>query len=103
MSEKELQDIKERLDLFPENMNKPAQEGYYKLFDYINNLQSQLQEYVDNYIEIDNRILKPFATILNGYYVYKEDNQVNIKDEFLDTLYDLILDGLVEKVGDSNE
>ena len=58
------------------------------------------EDYVDNYIQIGNdRILKPYARLLNGHETdYIDKGQVIIKDEFLDTLYDLIKADLVEKV-----
>lgn len=74
-----------------------------KLWDNYMKLHSEknFEDYVDNYLEIDNRILKPFARTLNGYETkYCDNKQVNIKDEFLDTLYDLIKADLVEKVSD---
>ena len=39
MNKEKMQDIKERLDLFPSNMNEPAQKAYCELFDYIENLE----------------------------------------------------------------
>lgn len=58
MNKEKMQDIKERLDLFPDNMNKPAQEAYYELFDYIKNLEQALDdiEKICNSIPIDNSI-----------------------------------------------
>lgn len=58
------------------------------------------EDYVDNYIQIDNsRILKPYTRLLNGHDTeYLDKSQANIKDEFLDTIYILIEAGLVEKV-----
>ena len=35
MDKEKMQDIKERLDLFPSNMNEPAQKAYCELFDYL--------------------------------------------------------------------
>lgn len=63
------------------------------------------EDYVDNYIQIDNdRILKPYTRILNGHDTeYCDKSQTNIKNEFLDTLYDLIKADLVEKVGGEDE
>lgn len=60
MNKEEMQDIKERLDLFPESMNKEAQEGYYKLFDYINSLQQenkQQKEQLCNRSDCSGRII----------------------------------------------
>lgn len=54
MNKEKMQDIKERLDLFPSNMNEPAQKAYCELFDYINNLEKQSQKYkkvIDKAIE----------------------------------------------------
>lgn len=58
------------------------------------------EDYVDNYIQIGkDRILKPYGRLLNGHETeYIDKGQVIIKDEFLDTLYDLIKADLVEKV-----
>lgn len=44
MNKEKMQDIKERLDLFPSNMNKPAQKAYCELFDYIANLEQQCKK-----------------------------------------------------------
>lgn len=44
MNKEKMQDIKERLDLFPSNMNEPAQKAYCELFDYINHLEQQCQK-----------------------------------------------------------
>lgn len=35
MDKEKMKDIKERLDLFPSNMNEPAQKAYCELFDSI--------------------------------------------------------------------
>lgn len=58
------------------------------------------EDYVDNYIQIGNdRVLKPYTRILIGHNTnYCDETQTNIKDEFLDTIYDLIQANLVEKV-----
>ena len=60
------------------------------------------EDYVDNYIQVGNdRTLKPYTRILNGHDTeYCDKSQTIIKDEFLDTIYDLIQAGLVEKVDD---
>lgn len=57
---------------------------------------------MDNYIQIGNdRILKPYARLLIGHDTdYIDKTQVNIKDEFMDIIFDLIQANLVEKVGD---
>lgn len=62
--------------------------------------EKNYEDFVDNYIQIGNdRILQPYARILDGHDTdYIDASQVIIKDEFLDTLYDLIQAGLVEKV-----
>lgn len=44
MNKEKMQDIKERLDLFPSNMNEPAQKAYCELFDYIANLEQQCKK-----------------------------------------------------------
>lgn len=44
MNKEKMQDIKERLDLFPSNMNEPAQKAYCELFDYIENLEQQCKK-----------------------------------------------------------
>lgn len=44
MDKEKMQEIKERLDLFPSNMNEPAQKAYCELFDYINNLEQQVKK-----------------------------------------------------------
>lgn len=59
MNKEKMQDIKERLDLFPSNMNKPAQKAYCELFDYIANLEQQCKkqkEVIDKAIEYINNL-----------------------------------------------
>ena len=51
-----MQDIKERLDLFPSNMNEPAQKAYCELFDYINNLEQQCKKQKELIDKIFSRI-----------------------------------------------
>lgn len=62
--------------------------------------EKDYEDYVDNYIQVgSDRILKPYTRILNGHNEeYCDNSQTNIKDEFLDTIYDLIQAGLVEKI-----
>lgn len=64
--------------------------------------EKDYEDYVDNYIQVGNdRILNPYTRILNGYNEeYCDNRQTNIKNEFLDTLYDLIKADMVEKVSD---
>ena len=61
--------------------------------------EKNYEDYVDNYIQIGNdKILKSYTRILNGHdKEYCDNRQTNIKNEFLDTLYDLIKADLVEK------
>lgn len=57
MDKEKIQDIKERLDLFPSNMNEPAQKAYCELFDYIANLEQQCkkqEEVINKAIEYIN-------------------------------------------------
>lgn len=72
---------------------------HYKNFTKLHS-EKNYEDYVDNYIQIGNdRILKPYARLLNGHNKdYVDEEQVIIKDEFLDTLYDLIKVDIVEKV-----
>ena len=62
--------------------------------------EKDYEDYVDNYIQIGNdRILQPYARLLKGHDTeYIDNTQANIKDEFLDTLYDLIKADMVEKI-----
>lgn len=61
--------------------------------------EKDYEDYVDNYIQIGaDKILRPYAKILNGHNTeYCDKSQTNIKDEFLDTIYDLIKADLLEK------
>lgn len=77
--EKKMQDIKERLDLFPSNMNEPAQKAYCELFDYINNLEQQVQKQKEVIDKIFSRI-----TLLKMEDISIEFNKV--LDELLDIL-----------------
>lgn len=55
MDKEEMQDIKERLDLFPSNMNEPSQKAYCELFDYINHLEQRCKkqkEVIDKIYEL---------------------------------------------------
>ena len=55
MNKEKMQDIKERLDLFPSNMNELAQKAYCELFDYINHLEQKVKEQkevIDKAIEL---------------------------------------------------
>lgn len=63
MDKEKMQEIKERLDLFPSNMNEPAQKAYCELFDYINNLEQQVKKQKEAINKIDNYI--------NNYDVFK--------------------------------
>lgn len=60
MDKEKMQDIKERLDSFPSNMNEPAQKAYCELFDYIANLEQQCekQKEVIDKLELENKVLK---------------------------------------------
>lgn len=86
MDKEKMQDIKERLDLFPSNMNEPAQKAYCELFDYINHLEQQCKkqkEVIDKAIEyIDKEI----------YYCLSSGDNINV---YLDNLLDILK-------GDSN-
>ena len=101
MNKEKMQDIKERLDLFPSNMNEPAQKAYCELFDYIANLEQQVKkqkEVIDKaikcidyntkyrngadiyqFVDIESEILEPLKFILeldeeNGNAYLKEFN-----------------------------
>lgn len=56
MDKEKMQDIKERLDLFPSNMNEPAQKAYCELFDYIENLEQQCKKQKEVFDKIMNLI-----------------------------------------------
>lgn len=72
---------------------------HYKNYTKLHN-EKDYEDYVDNYIQVgSDRILRPYTRILIGHDTeYCDKAQTNIKDQFLDTLYDLIQAGLVEKV-----
>lgn len=60
MDKEKMKDIKERLDLFPSNMNEPAQKAYCELFDCINHLEQQCKkqkEAIDDYEEDISNLL----------------------------------------------
>lgn len=66
MNKEKMQDIKERLDLFPSNMNEPAQKAYCELFDYIANLEQQCKKQKEVIDKITNAIqgdIEGFRTI----------------------------------------
>lgn len=64
MNKEKMQDIKERLDLFPSNMNEPAQKAYCELFDYINNLEQQCKN--------QKEVIYTIKNILNNQMNYRE-------------------------------
>lgn len=61
--------------------------------------EKDYEDYVDNYIQIGtDKILRAYTRILNGHNTeYCDESQTNIKDEFLDTICDLIKADLVVK------
>lgn len=91
--------IKDNVDLKELEKYGFVYREYYKNYIKLHS-DKNYEDYVDNYIQVgNNRILKPYARLLNGHetdYICK--SQVNIKDEFLNTIYDLIKADLVEKV-----
>lgn len=56
MNKEKIQDIKERLDLFPSNMNEPAQKAYYELFDYIEHLEQQCKKQKEVIDKVTNEL-----------------------------------------------
>lgn len=62
MNKEKMQDIKERLDLFPSNMNEPAQKAYCELFDYINHLEQQCKK--------QKEVIDKAVSILKDNFVY---------------------------------
>lgn len=62
MDKEKMQDIKERLDLFPSNMNEPAQKAYCELFDYIANLEQQCKN--------QKEVIDKAVSILKDNFVY---------------------------------
>ncbi len=62
MNKEKMQDIKERLDLFPSNMNEPAQKAYCELFDYIANLEQQCKK--------QKEVIDKAVSILKDNFVY---------------------------------
>lgn len=68
-----MQDIKERLDLFPSNMNESAQKAYCELFDYIDNLEQRCkkQKEVIDKLELENKVLKEqMVAMVKPNYTY---------------------------------
>lgn len=56
------EEIKEKLDLFPNNMNDIAKEAYYQLENYITNLQQKVEQ-----LEKENEKLRDKIVELQGY------------------------------------
>lgn len=85
-----MQDIKERLDLFPSNMNEPSQKAYCELFDYLVNLEQQVQkqkEVIDKTIEyIKEHIKYECDAAYNGMQFYSYHLYDFDKQELLDIL-----------------
>lgn len=76
MDKEKMQDIKERLDLFPSNMNEPAQKAYCELFDYINHLEQQCKKQKE-VIDKINLIIKGVACGGNEDYYMEKFSKIN--------------------------
>lgn len=76
MNKEKMQDIKERLDLFPSNMNEPAQKAYCELFDYIENLEQQCKKQKE-VIDKVNLIIKGIAYGGNEDYYMEKFSKIN--------------------------
>lgn len=73
---------------------------YRKIYDnymYLSSKENYIDK-TDNYLQIDDRRLSGFTRDLIGHEELFNPAQAIIKDEYLDLLYDLIKDGLVEKI-----
>ena len=73
---------------------------YRKIYDNYMYLSSKenYKDKTDNYLEIDKRKLSGFTKDLIEHNKLYDPTQATIKDEYLDTLYDLIKADLVVKV-----
>lgn len=76
MDKEKMQDIKERLDLFPSNMNEPAQKAYCELFDYINHLEQQCKKQQEVINKI-NLIIKGVAYGGSEDYYMEKFSKIN--------------------------
>ena len=76
MNKEKMQDIKERLDLFPSNMNEPAQKAYCELFDYIENLEQQCKKQKE-VIDKINLIIKGVAYGGSEDYYMEKFSKIN--------------------------
>ena len=65
------EEIKEKLDLFPNKMNDIAKEAYYQLEDYITNLQQKVEQLEKENKELkeDNAFLKNNLSKLSKKYI----------------------------------
>lgn len=76
MDKEKIQDIKERLDLFPSNMNEQAQKAYCELFDYIANLEQQCKKQKE-VIDKINLIIKGVAYGGSEDYYMEKFSKIN--------------------------
>lgn len=86
MNKEKMQDIKERLDLFPSNMNEIAQKAYCELFEYIENLEKQNKKQKE-VIDKVNQCIKDFLC---------SEEYININGIAIANNYKNILDILKE-------
>ena len=95
--------IKDNVDLKELEKFGFAYRKYYNNYIKLHS-EKNYHDFVDNYIQIEkNGTIKPFVQLLDRHSEkYIDKNQALIKDEFLDTIYDLIQAGLVEKVEDDS-
>lgn len=93
--------IKDNVDLKELEKFGFAYRKYYNNYIKLHS-EKNYHDFVDNYIQIEkNGTIKPFVQLLDGHdEKYIDEKQAIIKDELLDTIYDLIQAGLVEKVED---
>ena len=84
------EEIKEKLDLFPDNMNDIAKEAYYQLENYITNLQQK----VDQLENIRKEVIE-----------YIKDNACYSEGHCKCSFSQIALDNLLNKLnkGENNE
>lgn len=77
------EEIKEKLDLFPDNMNDIARDAYYELLNYITNLQKENQSLKNqlDFIDEQNKHIDKLEKMVKDYKQRNEKAVEYIKIE----------------------
>lgn len=123
------EDIKEKLDLFPDNMNEIAKDAYYQLESHINNLEQENQQlkeqiklyetYLNRFFKINNKsydgkvvleqlkqrdeVIEKIITNWNALEKYIDENKMILNNSNIFQYYLIQKEILNKYKGDNNE